>query len=261
MTLSTNATAFKTLLDPAHRIMTLGGGVVIVASETQGLFKAVVNSASTASMPLAFTNLPTGTVYQFNVALNAAGTRVGVMAEAPSPASSQIYDCVLGTLTCTAAGSAFGFSLFGAAASAANYYFPNGTGQAIEYVKFGGPYTFQSLASPTQPSGFIALDATSAYWLTTNALERSLLTGGGIVDVVTSFPANTGNYSDLATDGRNVYYTAFGSPAYIAYAPVGAFPDKSAKVIASLSDASAVAAAGGKVFWIDGTTIYGMAAP
>jgi hypothetical protein len=261
MTLSTDATAFKNLLDPGHRIMTMAGGVVVVASETQGLYKAVVNTPSTASMPLAFSTIPTGTAYQFSVALNAAGTRVGVMSVAPTPAT-QIYDCVLSSLTCAPVGSAFSFALIGAAGNAANYYFPNAAGQAIEFIKFGGPYTFQTIGSGSVPmSGFIAIDSANAYWFTNTAIERAALTGGAVADVVTTFRANTGNYADLVTDGRNVYYTAFGSPAYVGYAPVGGFSDKSVKVIASLSDASGVAAGGGKVFWIDGSTIYGMAAP
>jgi hypothetical protein len=260
MTLSTSP-AFTTLLDPYRRIAALNGGLVIVASETQGLFKANVNVPSSAAMPFTFSGLSTSSVFLFNLGINTAATHFGVMVETPTP-SAQIYDCTVSALSCTAAGSAFPFAIFGAAANATNYFFPNQTGKAIQFIKFGSPpYTFQSLAQGATLNGFMAIDASSVYYMTNSTIARVPFIGGTPVDIVTSFPANTGSYYDFATDGKNVYYTAFGSPPRLAYAPVAGFADKSVKVIAAMSDGAAVAAGGGKVFWIDGSTIYGIAAP
>ena len=60
------------------------------------------------------------------------------------------------------------------------------------------------------------------------------------------------------TDGKNVYFSASGDSAYIGCASVGI--DADGKVLASTSTASSVAAAAGKVFWIDGTAIWAIAA-
>ena len=76
---------------------------------------------------------------------------------------------------------------------------------------------------------------------------------------MSSFPEGNSVW-ELVTDGKNVYFGASGSSSYIGYAPVGGIK-QAAKVLARTSDETDVAAAAGKVFWIDGTAIWGIAAP
>jgi hypothetical protein len=68
----------------------------------------------------------------------------------------------------------------------------------------------------------------------------------------------TGYVTTLASDGTNVYFTTNGSPSFVGYAPgAGGTPVQLAPSTAPTS----IVTAGGMVFWIDGTTTYGIGAP
>jgi hypothetical protein len=95
------------------------------------------------------------------------------------------------------------------------------------------------------------------YWTGDSYGIRRAQQIGGAVSNVTTFPSGTGLV--LATDGTNVYFTTSGSTNFVGYAPVNgsAGPYR----IAPSTSATGIVAAGGMVFWLDGTTIYGIGAP
>jgi hypothetical protein len=260
MTLSKDATAFATSPSAYGAPFTLGGGVVLVATAS-GVYKAVVNTASTGSTPLSF-NTPTGAALSA-LGLDPTGKHLGLTATKSSPQTSQVYDCQVDAATCTAVGASFTGGVYGAAANAAAYYFMNAQGSSVQYFNFGST-TLKTLQANASISVFVTLDSTSAYWLAgangTTEIWRGALGNGSVTQTVTDFPLNTKSWSALATDGKNVYFSAAGDSAYVGYASVGG-AGQTAKVLATTSGASGVAAAGGKVFWIDGTAIWGVAAP
>jgi hypothetical protein len=261
MTLSKDATAFASARSPFNAPITLGSGTVVVATD-QGIYQATIDRPSNASTHLAL-KIPTGAGLS-SVGLDTTGKHLGLAALTESPQMSQIYECQLGDLSCVPVGAPFLGGVYGAAANSTAYYYMETQNSAVRYFTFGSPTvkTLQAYASITL---FVALDSTGAYWwcapgAVTAAICRGALSNGSTSEVVTGFPANGSEPRSLAADGKNVYFAAAGDSAYIGYAPVGGV-NQTAKILATVSTAIGVAAAGGKVFWIDGTAIWATAAP
>jgi hypothetical protein len=258
LTLSTDSTAFSAALSTFAPPMTLGGGILLVATES-GVYEAALNTPSTASKRLALNTVAGAGLSALGI--DPSGKHFGLAATMGS-SPSQVYECQVVDSTCTAVGTSFTGGVYGAAANGSAYYFMNAQARSVQYFTFGST-TVKTLQANAEISGFLTLDSASAYWLGgTNelAILRGALTTGNTQETVSSFPLNANSFNDLATDGKNVYFSASGDSAYIGYAPVGGVK-QTAKVLASTSTASSIAAASGKVFWIDGATIWAVAAP
>jgi hypothetical protein len=201
------------------------------------------------------------------IALNAAGTRAAVMATTTSGTSSgalsELYDCPIGGTSCTDVGS-IPFVPTGNAANAGTYFFEDLSAETIEGFTFGTTTVSNLVSSASATQSGVAIDASHIYWLSNNGFVSAPL-GGGSATLIATLPPNLLGALGFASDSRNVYATvnelsASGSAAYVMYAPLtsgGAAP----LALYAENAAGAVVAAGGFVFWIDQSTIYGIAAP
>jgi hypothetical protein len=260
LTLSKDSTAFSSAKSTYDAPVTLGGGIFLIATDN-GVYEAALNTPSTTSKHLAL-NTPAGANLGA-LGIDPTGTHFG-LAVTMGSSPSQIYECRVADSVCTAVGASFTGGVYGAAANASAYYFMNAQGGSVQYFMFGST-TVKTLQANAAISGFVTLDSTSAYWLGSAyngdvVISRGALSSGSTTAIVSSFPLNGNAFWDLVTDGKNVYFSASGDEGYIGYAPVGGF-QQTAKVLARTSTPSSIAAAGGKVFWIDGTAIWAVAAP
>lgn len=257
-TLMSNS-AFSTIQGAALFPMSLGGGKVAWAT-TSNVW-TVGTDGSSPRMESFTLPPPSGKTPQMllNLGISSNATWIGVMQEF-SDLSFELYDCpVGGSASSCISVSGLSFIPVGAATNSTNYFFhDNNTGQ-IEALTFG--VTPQLGAVETgQMSGMTggtAVDSNYVYWTGDSYGIRRAQQIGGAVSNVTTFPSGTGLV--LATDGTNVYFTTSGSTNFVGYAPVNgsAGPYR----IAPSTSATGIVAAGGMVFWLDGTTIYGIGAP
>jgi hypothetical protein len=260
LTLSTDSTAFSKALSTLSAPLTLGGGIILLATGYD-VYEAALNTRSTTSKRLAL-NTPAGARLRA-VGIDTTGMHFGLAATTDAPIASQIYECQVVDSTCAAVGASFTGGVYGAAANGSAYYFMNAEVLSIQYFMFGS-IAIKTLQPNARLWGILTLDSTSAYWGASAyngdiVISRGKLASGSTTNILSSFPLGNA-VSDIATDGKNVYFASSGAEGYIGYASVGGV-EQAAKLLAKTSTPSSVAAGAGKVFWIDGTAIWAVAAP
>jgi hypothetical protein len=134
LTLSTDATAFASADQPIEAPISMGGGIVVVAT-SGGVYEAVVNTANTKSTRLAF-NTPAGSGLSA-LGLDPTGKHLGLAGSSTSPQGTRIYDCQIANLTCIPVGGVFVGGVYGAAANASAYYFMNAQAGSVQDFTFG----------------------------------------------------------------------------------------------------------------------------
>jgi hypothetical protein len=248
--------AFSAIPGAAIFPMSLGGGKVAWVT-TANVWTVGVDGTNPRMEN--FTFAPSGAQMLLNLGINSNATWIGVMQESTS-LSFELYECPVGgsASSCNSV-SALSFVPVGAATNSTNYYFhDNNTGQ-VDVMTFGTTPQLGAVETGqgSGMTGGTAVDSNYVYWTGDSYGIRRAQQIGGAVSNVTTFPSGTGVV--IATDGTNVYFTTNGSPNFVGYAPVNgsAGPFR----IAPSTSATGIVAAGGMVFWLDGTTIYGIGAP
>jgi hypothetical protein len=155
----------------------------------------------------------------------------------------------------------------GMAAGATRAYFPDPSDQVIGEIDFGGAaiHVFATGLSLNGNSTGIAVDTNNVYWVngTQMVKESQLMTTA--VTPIAALPSGA-NGNVMVTDGTNVYLTTASSTGQVLYEPVGGCCSGSTcctapALVPTGTAPNGLAVAGGMVFWIDGTNIYGVAAP
>lgn len=247
--------SFNTIAAAQNWPMALAGTTVAWGTSDHVWTATVGSQGSGKKYPYAFTG--GGGLYNF--ALNPQATYVGAT-YSDNMGNIDIYDCAIGGTTCTAAGSVPSIFALGATATASTYFVVDAADGSIESHAFGsgavGPFKV-GLGTPT----LLASDAANLYWANAGgpAINRMSLLGGTVSNIITQFDSSTEFLMGLATDGTNVYVTTEATPSILVYAPVGGCCAPT--TLASGTNPTVVVAAGGKVFWVDGNTINGIAAP
>jgi hypothetical protein len=272
-TLSQNA-SFSSIPNDTWTPLALGSGTVTWVTSTN-VWKATVGTGGSGVM-LPFTFPSSGGLMGLsNLAMNTGATRIGVMNEfsGSSGPAFEFYDCLLSGSTCTdvsATSSPLGYYQQAAAGNASAMFFADLSLNEIRLYNFGSG-SVGILETAAQPiGGGIAIDSTNVYWAwhtsaNTNQIVKAPLVGGTITPLAT-FPSGVVAIQGMATDGTNVYFTTNGTPPQVGYAPVaGCCPSSSnccgTTALVAATNPTGVTAAGGMIFWIDGATITGLAAP
>jgi hypothetical protein len=255
MTLAKDA-SFSTIASAQNWPMALANGTVAWATSDHIWTASVGHPSTGKAFPFAFTGFGLD-----NVALNPTATYVGVT-NSNNNGNLDIYDCALGGTTCSNTGSNFG-SIFalGAVATTSAYFVVDAADGYINTHTWGtaswGPFK-TGLGNVS----LLAVDSSNFYWWNAQsgvAIVRMSLLGGAVSNVLTQFDSSTTFMIGLATDGTNVYATTEASPSLLVYGPVNGCCTPT--TLATGTNPSVVVAAGGKVFWVDGNTINGIAAP
>jgi hypothetical protein len=254
-TLATDA-SFNTIASPQNWPMALAGTMVVWGTSDHVWTATVGTGGSGKKFPYAFS----GGSGLDNLAINPQATYVGTT-YGDSSGNIDIYDCALSGTTCTMSGSIPSIFALGATATSSTYFVIDAAEGYIESHAFGsgsfGPFK-TGLGTPI----LLASDSNNLYWANasgTVAINRMSLLGGTVSNIITQFDSSTTFLIGLATDGTNVYVTTEATPSILIYAPVGGCCAPT--TLASGTNPSVVVAAGGKVFWVDGNTINGIAAP
>jgi hypothetical protein len=250
--------SFDTLQDAIYWPMSAANGTVAWLSGTKVWTAAIATANSGKAFPFTF---PAGNGL-YNLALDTSATHAAVMLSVDSGGgfpNFALYDCTLSGTTCVNPGT-FTYFPQGAVGSATNFYFPDLGDNTIYIHKFGSlNYAPQATGQPSP--ALIALDSKNLYWINEGSpvqLMKMPILGGTIAPLVSSFPGTSAFPLGLASDGTNVYFTLSGSPPTVYYVPVGG---GTLTPLATGSNISTVIAVGGKVLWLDGDGIYGIAAP
>jgi hypothetical protein len=241
--------------------LSLASGTVAFSAGTR-VYTVKVNQPTTAAAALQPFTIPSAATLN-DVALNTALTHV-TLANSLSSGSEEFYDCTLGSTTCLDVGTFGGPAapLSGNASNASRDYLVDMSTSSIRVYAFGtGALNY--VATGRSLAGYsVAIDSNNVYWAENGSppvIVRTPLLGG-TVSTVGTVPANTAAVESIATDGKNVYISTNGTPPIVAYAPVTANA-VAMTPLGGLSNPTAVTTAGGMVFWIDGTNIFGIAAP
>ena len=254
MTLASNA-SFNTIASAQNWPMALAGTTVAWGTSDHVWTATVGSPGSGKEYPYAFT----GGSGLDNLAINPQATYVGATLN-DGAGNIDLYDCAIGGSTCTAAGSVPSVFALGATATSSTYFVVDAADGSIESHAFGsgavGPFKV-GLGTPT----LLASDSNNLYWANANgpAINRMSLLGGAVSSVITQFDSSTEFLMSIATDGTNVYVTTEATPSILVYAPVSGCCAPT--TLASGTNPTVVVAARGKVFWVDGNTINGIAAP
>jgi hypothetical protein len=258
ITLASNS-SFSTIASPQSWPIALAGGTVTWGTSDH-IWTATVGSANSGKQfPFAFT----GGSGIHNLAINPQATYVGATFSNSSTNNIDLYDCALAGTTCSASGSIAPIFALGAVATSSLYLVVDPSGASIDSHAFGsqsfGPFK-TGLGTPT----LLAADSNNLYWWNAGSgggIKRMSLLGGTVSDVLTQsqFDSSTTFLIGLATDGTNVYVTTEATPSALVYGPVGGCCTPT--TLAPATNPSVVVAAGSKVFWVDGNTINGIAAP
>ncbi len=251
--------AFSTIPSASVFPMSLGGGKVAWVT-TSNVWTVGVDGSS-PRMESFTVPPPSGQTLQnlLNLGINSNATWIGVMVESTSLAF-ELDECPVGgaASSCKMV-SQLSFIPVGAASNSTNYYFHDNNTGSIGVMTFGVTPNLGTLESGqgSGMTGGTAIDSNFVYWTGDSYGIKRANQIGGAVSNVTTFPSGTGVV--IATDGTNVYFTTNGSPNFVGYAPVGG--GSGPFRIAPSTSATGIVAAGGMVFWLDGSTIYGIGAP
>ena len=242
--------------------ISIGSGTIVWVTQTSA-WKATAGVANSGAL-LPFT-YGTGGFELLNVGVNTAGTRFIVMNYTGS--SSPVFDCPLGSSSCAMDGNT-GFQS-GIAAVATRAYLPDPTDNAMEEIDFGGPaiHFFATGLSLSTTSTGVAADTNNVYWVNGTQIFKYF-------QLQTASPAPIANLPSglegvvMATDGTNVYLTTVvnNGSGHVVYVPIGGCCTGSTcctatDLVPAGGDPTGLAVAGGMVFWIDGSNIYGVATP
>jgi hypothetical protein len=288
--LSTDA-SFSSIPMGSFAPLALGSNVVTwIASTTSAatnvVWKATVSHQdSGAKLPFTF---PAGNGL-YNLAMNTGATDIGVMNQVNDSSGTPVYH-FYHCFPLTSAEACTDVSSFatplpylqeGAVANAGTEFFVNmgPSSYQISDFNFTSNSTTTGVFAGNQalaPGFFdsIAIDSTNVYWTTSTQIVKSPLAGGTVTPIV-ALPTAIGSVMGLASDGTNVYFTTNGNnfggtsgPSQVLYASIAGCCTSptscctATPLLQGTNPAAIVAPPGsGMIFWIDGSTISGLAAP
>jgi hypothetical protein len=257
--------SFSAIQSPQNSPISIGGETVVWVTNTSAWM-------GTAGVPNSGTLLPfalPGGITLLNVGVNTGGTRFIVMDY--TAAQMPVYDCPLTGSLSSSSCLMDGTTPFssGMAAGATRAYFPDSSDQVISEIDFGGPaihFRATGLSLSTTSTG-VAVDTNNFYWVNgTQIVKTSQLSPGSPIPLA-NLPSGLGGVV-MATDGTNVYLTTVvnNGSGQLVYVPIGGCCSGSTcctatDLVPAGGDPTGLAVAGGMVFWIDGSNIYGVATP
>ncbi len=246
---------FSSIQSAQNSPISIGSGTVVWVTSTSAWKATAGVAGSGAVLPFTFA----AGITLLNVGVNTGGTRFITMDYTGGLAVS---DCPLSGSTCLPDGNEAQF-LSGIATTATRGYWPDPGSGTIDESVFGGPAIDVFASGQTLNGSGIAADQNNVYWVNGTQLVGESELGGAVTPLAT-LPAGA-NSDVMAADGKNVYITT-ASSGQLLYVPVagccsGTTCCTASPLVPTGGTPTGVAAAGGMVFWIDGTNIYGVAAP